>query len=200
MKKQKKILIIAFFTLISLIGGVYAAFTALTLNINTSATASASIFSVGFDDVEPLVEKTNSNITVNATTPKEGDTTIDLSVSGLKNPGEIASVYYTVKNLGDVDAKDISIYTGPERQLEQGASPNTWISDDGVFEFSAHASNYNGSDVNSTGTNWVSGHELASGEIGIVKIEVKLLKMVDTETSSSCSVTITANPGNLGVE
>ena len=165
MKKQKKVLLITVLCVVALMGIVYATFTALTLNINTTATAAASIFSVGFDDVEPFVEKTNDNITVNAATPTEGDTSIDLSVSGLKNPGETASVYYTVKNLGDVDAKDIFIYTGPERQLETGDSPNTWVSDDGVFEFSAYASNYDGSDVNSTGTNWISERELASGEI-----------------------------------
>lgn len=201
MKKQKKVLLITVLGVMFLMGVVYAVFTALTLNVSTTATASASIFSVGFDDVEPFVEKTNENITVNATTPKEGDMSIDLAVSGLKNPGETATVYYTVKNFGDVDAKDLFIYTGPEREFQIGESPNSWISEDGVFEFAVHKTNYNGTDVNSTGENWISENcELKPGEIGIIKVEVKLLKVVDTEASASCTATITANPANLGVE
>ena len=55
MKKQKKILLITVIVTAVAIGIVYAAFTALTLRVNTSATASASIFSVGFDDVAPTI-------------------------------------------------------------------------------------------------------------------------------------------------
>lgn len=202
MKKQRKVLLLTVLCVMTLTGIVYAAFTALTLKVNTTATAAASIFSFGFGDVQPFVEKTNDDITVNVQTPTQGDQEVTLSVSGLKKPGDTASVYYTVVNSGDVDATDIEVYVGPDRQLEQGQSPNVWTSEDGVFEFSTYKTNYDGSDVNSSvGANWVTEeNELKPGEIGVVKIEVKLLKMVDTDTSASCTAKITANPGNLDVE
>lgn len=197
MKKQKKILLITVIVTAVAIGIVYAAFTALTLRVNTSATASASIFSVGFDDVAPTIEKSNDNIIATTTTPSEGASEITLSFSGLKNPGDTASACYTILNDGDVDATNITIKTGPDRQLEVGQSPQVWTSDDGVFEFGVYAN---------AGGDYVDGYwslssplTLRAGEKGRIRIDVKLLKMVDEDTTASCTATITAEPGNLGI-
>jgi len=194
MKKQKKILLTTVLGVIALVGIVYAAFTAITLQINTSATASASIFSIGFDDVAPTIEKSNDNITVTATTPTKGASSITLDVSGLKKVGDTASAAYTILNDGDIDGTDITIKTGPDRQLEIGESPQRWTSDDGVFEFGVYAN---------AGGDYVDGYwslksplTLKVGEKGRIRIEVTLLKAVDTETTASCSATITANPDN----
>ena len=198
MKKQKKVLLITVLCVAALMGMVYAAFTALTLQINTSATASASIFSVGFDDVEPTIEKSNDNINIIATTPTEGDAEITLSFAGLKNPGDTASAAYTILNNGDIDATDISIYTGPDRQIEVGKSLQEWTSDDGVFQFGVYAN---------SGGDYLDGYwslqpplTLKSGEKGRIRIEVTLLKRVDTETTASCTAKLTANPTELGAE
>ena len=198
MKKQKKVLLITVLCVIALMGIAYATFTALTLKINTSATASASIFSIGFDDVEPTIEKSSDNIIVSSTTPTESDEEITLSFSGLKNPGDTASAEYTILNNGDIDATDITIVTGPDRQMEVGQSPQSWTSEDGVFEFGVYAN---------AGGDYVDGYwsltsplTLKAGEKGRIRIEVKLLKRVDTETTASCTAKLTANPGNLGVE
>lgn len=207
MKKQKKILIIAFFTLISLIGVVYAAFSVLTLKINTSASASASIFNVGFDNVAPTIEKSNDSITVNTTTPTDGDKTVTLSVNGLKAPGDTATIIYTIRNSGDIDASDIAPRVGPEIIGDSDwptnfSSPgNTWKSDDGVFEFGAYpmysplefpedeywSSNPNGS------------APLAAGQKGIIRVVVKLLKRVDVDTNASCTMKLIAMPDSASI-
>lgn len=197
MKKQRKILLITVVSVIALMGIAYAAFTALTLNINTSATASASIFNVGFDDVEPTIEKSNDNISVIATTPKEGDKDITLSFSGLKNPGDIASATYTILNDGDIDATDITIRTGTDNQVEIDPTPQSWTSEDGVFEFSVNANA--GGDYTDGYWSLQSPLTLKAGEKGRIRVYVKLLKRVDTETTASCTAKLTANPGNLEI-
>lgn len=192
MKKQKKVLLITVLCMVTLMGVVYATFTALTLKVNTTATASASIFRFGFDDIEPNIEKNNDNITVNAITPKEGDLEVTLSASGLKKIGDKASVYYTIVNNGDVDATDIQIYVGPDRQLEPGDSPQVWISDDGVFEFAA----YPNAGGEYTDNYWTLNTPLTLkvGEKGRINFEVTLLKAVESETTASCTAKITGNP------
>ena len=116
MKKQKRVLLITVLCVIALMGIVYAAFTSLTLKVNTTATASASIFSVGFDDVSPFTGVTAGKldtIIVNAPTPTEGDLVVDFSVSGLKEPGDTAHARYKIINNGDVDACEITCQIGP---------------------------------------------------------------------------------------
>lgn len=205
MQKQKKVLIITVLFVIALMGIVYAAYTALTLKINTTASASASIFSVGFDDVEPFVEKTNDNITVNATTPKEGDTTIDLSVSGLKNPGDFASVTYTIINDGDIDASNVKCWVGPAINGEGDWPENftsmgsSWFSEDEVYEFSAGLGFANeGAEYWSTDDGEYPG-TLMVGKKGEIVISVRLLKRVEEETTCSCTTKIVATPGSITI-
>lgn len=120
MKKQKKVLLITVLCVIALMGIVYATFTAITLKINASAIASASIFSVGFDDVEPTIEKSNDNIIANVTTPTEGTNEVTVSFSGLKKIGDNAAIIYSIVNNGDVDAAQIKGYVGPDT-IKEGA-------------------------------------------------------------------------------
>lgn len=200
MKKQKKVLLITVLCVIALMGIVYAAFTALTLKVNTTATASASIFSVGFDDVEPTIVKSNDNITVDAIAPTEGETEITVSVNGLKAPGDYAEVDYIIINNGDVDATNIQALVGPalsgDSSWEQDFNAtDSWISNDGVFQFTVSRIWGGESDW----TDEASTNELSVGKKGKISVHVQLLKRVDTDTTGSCTMKIIATPGNLEV-
>jgi len=207
MKKQKKVLSIAIIFMVALMGVAYASYSVVTMKVNTTAYASASMFDVGFANIAPLiVEKTNDNIIVNIETPEEGTKDLTISVSGLKKPGDRVVLSYFIINNGDINASDVSVRSGPaivgngDWPIEFSSPGTSWISEDGVFKFSAYRS-YGG--IYETDEYWklnTSGAAtLESGKKGIITVEVELLKRVDIDTNCSSTIKLIAMPDGADI-
>lgn len=106
MKVQKRIIVFSILIIILLLGIGYASFSNIKLVINPTATATASNFSVCFDSVAPeIVTKpvtAGRIIEVNAETPAENATSVNIEFNNLREVGDTAQATFVVKNKGDI--------------------------------------------------------------------------------------------------
>ena len=207
MKKQKKVLSIAIIFMVAMMGVVYASYSVVTMKVNTTAYASASIFDVGFANIAPvLVEKTNDNIIVNTETPEEGTKDLTISVSGLKQPGDRVVLNYFIINNGDINASDVTVRSGPAIEgngdwpIEFSSPGSSWISDDGVFKFGAYPlfdGEYASDEFWKSNPNGTA--PLETGKKGVIMVEVELLKRVETDTNCSSTIKLIAMPDGADI-